>query len=646
MLTRFAFHPALRMQWSLSRIPALAFALLALSSLLPSPVQAEDPTIVDFPVLLVSTGSNGVKLGQLQELSLELTRLKKEGPLQVAIVEETPSGAGDQLRASLWLAASTVALEVGKPLTGYRVQVTTRGRIDGPSAGAMMTLALLSALQERSLPQDFAFTGTILPNGSVGKVGGVIQKVEAAAKAGKKRVLLPASIRLELDANENVLIDIKDLCKSLNLEYVPVSSLREAMDAIYREPAKTVAKTLPPVPSELDDALVVSINRIIKEGNEVLTGLDEQARRVVKAKKMEALLEPERRSILQAYTQGSIAQAYRAAWEWRIGLEYINLLTSADALSYQQQLEAIEEAQKYLVENDTDDAEGLVGKLLNLDAEKRNPILAELDSSPHDRFHSEIVKQNAQSLLSQDDTSGDTRPTRTELMAAVVRLATISHFEPLLNSAQAEVLELEPLYPSKKDQITPRHRAVESLIYTSFLSVDDTFTTNIIRPIADAKKLSIEAAADSFADENPSYSSYRSERHLADLLHSDLENRTSLYELSLMAHSHAEAMARSSGQLLRYELEPDTMKDKDGTEHTIYRNAYLLRALLDSAREEALVAIGRCQEQKLGCWASVILVHAADAERDHFEADKLEVFVQYLTAALKAKLTRLMFGEE
>ncbi|MDE1860720.1 MAG: hypothetical protein KGH72_03295 [Candidatus Micrarchaeota archaeon] len=52
--------------------------------------------------------------------------------------------------------------------------------VSGPSAGLAMTLLAISAIQHRPLPTNFTVTGTINPNGTVGEIGGVYDKVGAA----------------------------------------------------------------------------------------------------------------------------------------------------------------------------------------------------------------------------------------------------------------------------------------------------------------------------------------------------------------------------------------------------------------------------------------------------------------------------------
>ncbi len=63
---------------------------------------------------------------------------------------------------------------------------------DGPSAGVAMTMALVSLLTDRTIRSDTAMTGEISLRGLVLPVGGIKEKTAAAARAGLKRVMLPA----------------------------------------------------------------------------------------------------------------------------------------------------------------------------------------------------------------------------------------------------------------------------------------------------------------------------------------------------------------------------------------------------------------------------------------------------------------------
>jgi len=63
--------------------------------------------------------------------------------------------------------------------------------VDGPSAGAAITLAIIAAVQNVKLNSTVFITGTINPDGAIGKVGGLVEKAVAAAKSGGKLFLVP-----------------------------------------------------------------------------------------------------------------------------------------------------------------------------------------------------------------------------------------------------------------------------------------------------------------------------------------------------------------------------------------------------------------------------------------------------------------------
>ncbi len=70
---------------------------------------------------------------------------------------------------------------------------------DGPSAGVAMFIALVSLFTEKTVRNDIAMTGEISLRGLVLPVGGIKEKVVAAARAGITTVLLPSRNRRDLD---------------------------------------------------------------------------------------------------------------------------------------------------------------------------------------------------------------------------------------------------------------------------------------------------------------------------------------------------------------------------------------------------------------------------------------------------------------
>jgi ATP-dependent Lon protease len=100
---------------------------------------------------------------------------------------------------------------------------------DGPSAGAAMTTALVSAILGIPVRADVAMTGEITLRGEVTGIGGLKEKLLAAHRGGVKTVLIP-------EENVKDLQDIPENAKN-NLEIVPVRWIDQVLEiALERVP--------------------------------------------------------------------------------------------------------------------------------------------------------------------------------------------------------------------------------------------------------------------------------------------------------------------------------------------------------------------------------------------------------------------------
>jgi uncharacterized protein len=63
--------------------------------------------------------------------------------------------------------------------------------IGGPSAGASLTVATVAALENKTLRSDVMMTGSVNPDGTVGQVGGILEKAKAAKELGAEIFLVP-----------------------------------------------------------------------------------------------------------------------------------------------------------------------------------------------------------------------------------------------------------------------------------------------------------------------------------------------------------------------------------------------------------------------------------------------------------------------
>jgi ATP-dependent Lon protease len=114
---------------------------------------------------------------------------------------------------------------------------------DGPSAGAAMTTAIVSALTGIPVRADVAMTGEITLRGEVTAIGGLKEKLLAALRGGIKTVLIPQE-------NAKDLQEIPDNVKS-GLEIVPVKWIDKVLEvALERNPT--------PLPDEEPAAVPVA----------------------------------------------------------------------------------------------------------------------------------------------------------------------------------------------------------------------------------------------------------------------------------------------------------------------------------------------------------------------------------------------------
>jgi len=103
------------------------------------------------------------------------------------------------------------------------------GVVGGSSAGMMLTLAVYDLLTEEDITKGhrIAGTGTMAPDGSVGRIGGIKQKTYAAIGVGAEYILVP-------DGDyDGALAAAGD-----DIEVVAVSTIDEALDFLETLPAR------------------------------------------------------------------------------------------------------------------------------------------------------------------------------------------------------------------------------------------------------------------------------------------------------------------------------------------------------------------------------------------------------------------------
>jgi len=103
--------------------------------------------------------------------------------------------------------------------------------VGGPSAGALMTIGMIAALMNITLNPEATMTGMINPDGTIGPVGGIFEKAEAAYKAGFKLFLIPygQDIIAHLEGGRIEYINITSYAlKKWGLRVIEVSDIYDA----------------------------------------------------------------------------------------------------------------------------------------------------------------------------------------------------------------------------------------------------------------------------------------------------------------------------------------------------------------------------------------------------------------------------------
>lgn len=204
--------------------------------------------------------NEGTGKGGLADFSMSVSP-SPDGSLRVEFSEDEVGGLGDQYRASVWNAVTVATLLTGKPLAGeYRAEI--KGVIDGPSAGALTTVAVLALLRGDDLDPAITMTGTINPDGTVGPVGGIPEKIAGLADEGIKTVLIP------LGQRNSDGVDVIDLGRRNDVEVREVGTVYDAYKAFTGETLPQLASSTP----QLDNT---TYQRLNAEANVALAEFDE-----------------------------------------------------------------------------------------------------------------------------------------------------------------------------------------------------------------------------------------------------------------------------------------------------------------------------------------------------------------------------------
>lgn len=155
-------------------------------------------------------------LGSVLEIEAVAFPVQSKGTGKVRFNET----AGSMAKDSAFNAAAVLRKLTGEELLDYdlHINVVGGGRIDGPSAGTAICLAVYSAVTGQALRQDIAVTGEISIQGRIKPVGGVFEKIYGAKQAGMTQVLIPRENAADVPSNMH------------NIDIKPVDTIEKALE--------------------------------------------------------------------------------------------------------------------------------------------------------------------------------------------------------------------------------------------------------------------------------------------------------------------------------------------------------------------------------------------------------------------------------
>lgn len=249
-------------------IPVLALILLLLP--LANAQCPEEGNTVVLKAPAVSRTSSGELIGVATDFVITVA------PGNGHVYVETWPLAEVDMQASARLAAQVAGKVLGVDMSKYDVFIQVRSDapiIGGPSAGGTMTVGIIAALKGWEVRKDVMMTGMINPDGSIGPVGGILEKASAAHSVGAKLFLIPEGQRIQVvqkteQKQIGPIVQITSKSEKVDVvEYarerwgLEVKEIRDIYEAVYYFTGKKIEK--PSVLGELkvdtsflkDDAL-------------------------------------------------------------------------------------------------------------------------------------------------------------------------------------------------------------------------------------------------------------------------------------------------------------------------------------------------------------------------------------------------------
>jgi hypothetical protein len=240
--------------------------------------------------------------------------------------------------AQLWKASLASALAWQEPWHGARWKIMQAPTTDGTGINAALAVGMISTSARRPYPPKTVVIGGLNPDGSLGGVSHLSERIHAAADAGMTKVIIPSVQRFDTDASGQV-INMVRTAGDLHLECVPVDNLVEATQAVMNDPLPDLvpAATSPKYNNEVASYIEEFAHR---EQNEVGFNM-KFAPKQDTLSKYPAHLAAIWKSVYadeaagqQAYSAGQVYVAYRLFAHANASMNGVNALTGQNRANF------------------------------------------------------------------------------------------------------------------------------------------------------------------------------------------------------------------------------------------------------------------------------------------------------------------------
>lgn len=196
---------------------------------------------VPLPIYFSGQGKGSIQPLRLRWDSASSSASMGDDVLAFRFPDATEGSSLNVLKSQLWISALSSAIVWQEPWRASRWTVREVPDVDGPGVGVALSVGMIATASDVVFPKDTVIIGSLNPDTSLGPVSGMTSRLDSAAAAGMKRVVIPNLQRFEKSPSGES-ISIENYAKTLGLEIVFAADLVEATE-------KTLRCKLPAPPS-------------------------------------------------------------------------------------------------------------------------------------------------------------------------------------------------------------------------------------------------------------------------------------------------------------------------------------------------------------------------------------------------------------